>query len=235
MAESVAPSSADDAPALDPQSVREWLLAHPEFLAKHPEVLEQVDLQHASGEASSLIERQVEWLRAKNARLEARMSQLTDTARDNEERARKILKIAHLLLRAPTLAVLVDNLRKQLREEFQIDAIYLGVLGAKLRRTDIKGLARIEPKGQVARAFDNSFRTRLIETGPLDAERARLIFPREEPLPASAAVVPLDKRETIGLLVLGAADAERFTADQGKLFLEMLAELLAGSLRARLS
>lgn len=235
MAESVAPTPADDAPELDAERVREWLLAHPEFLQQHPELLEKVDLQHESGHASSLIERQVEWLRAKNARLEARMSQLTDTARDNEERARKILKIAHLLLRAPTLAVLVDNLRKQLREEFELDAIYLGVLGAKLRRSDIAGLSRIDPKGSVARAFDNSFRTRLIETGPLDAERARLLFPRADPLPASAAVVPVDKRETIGLLVLGAADAERFTADQGKLFLEMLAELLAGSLRARLS
>ena len=235
MAESVAPSSADDTPELEPRQVRDWLLANPDFLKRHPEVLEQVDLQHESGHASSLIERQVEWLRAKNARLEARMSQLTDTARDNEERARKILKIAHLLLRAPTLAVLVDNLRKQLREEFALDAIYIGVLGAKLRRSDIAGLSRIDPKGAVARAFDNSFRTRLIETGPQDAERARLLFPSVDPLPASAAVVPVDKRETIGLLVLGAADAERFTADQGKLFLEMLAELLAGSLRARLS
>ena len=80
MAESVAPSSPDDdVPELDAKHVREWLLAHPEFLQQHPELLEQVDLQHASGHASSLIERQVEWLRAKNARLEARMSPVSYT------------------------------------------------------------------------------------------------------------------------------------------------------------
>ncbi|MCK5769826.1 DUF484 family protein [Algiphilus sp.] len=233
MAESVA-RSGDKPPELDENAVRAWLIAHPEFFDRHPDVLEEADLQHESGHATSLIERQVEWLRAKNARLEARLSQLTDTAQDNEVRARKVMKVAQLLLRAPTLAGMVDSLRRMLREEFAIDAIFLGVLASKLRRTDIDGLTRIDAKGSVARAFDNSFRTRLIETGPLDAERARLIFPRAASLPASAAVVPIDKRETLGLLVLGADDAERFQADQGKLFLEMLAELLASSLRARL-
>ena len=106
-----------------------------------------------SGSASSLIERQVEWLRAKNARLDARLHQLMETARDNETRARKILRVAQMLLRAPTLAVMVVQLRKLLREEFDIDDIFLGVLAPKLRRNDIDGLTRIDAKGSVARAL----------------------------------------------------------------------------------
>ncbi|MGB0212115.1 DUF484 family protein, partial [Algiphilus sp.] len=86
MAESVA-RSGDKPPELDENAVRAWLIAHPEFFDRHPDVLEEADLQHESGHATSLIERQVEWLRAKNARLEARLSQLTDTAQDNEVRA----------------------------------------------------------------------------------------------------------------------------------------------------
>lgn len=234
MAKSLAPDERDSVPDLDDGDVRAWLAAHPEFFERHPDLLEEVDLHHASGRASSLIERQVEWLRAKNARLEARLIQLMDTARDNEMRARKIMKLAHVLLRAPTLAVLVSEMRKQLREEFGIDDIFLGVLAPKLRRNDIDGLTRIDANGAIVRAFDNSFRTRLIETGPMSAERAQLVFPRARQAPASAAVIPLDKQQTIGLLVLGAADAQRFTPEQGKLFLEMIAELLAASLRTRL-
>ncbi|MHA7833379.1 MAG: DUF484 family protein [Algiphilus sp.] len=235
MAESIAPRTDADTPELDADAVHAWLQAHPEFFSHRPDVLEAADLHHASGGASSLIERQVEWLRAKNARLDARLHQLMETARDNETRARKILRVAQMLLRAPTLAVMVAQLRKLLREEFDIDDIFLGVLAPKLRRNDIDGLTRIDAKGSVARAFDNSFRTRLIETGPLDDARARLVFPRAKDLPASAAVVPLDKQEIIGLLVLGTQDAKRFTEEQGKLFLEMLAELVAASLRARLA
>ena len=71
-------------PELDENTVAAYLRAHPDFLARYPELLETLELQHASGSAISLIERQVEILRGRSQRLEDRLSNLLEAARDNE-------------------------------------------------------------------------------------------------------------------------------------------------------
>ncbi len=211
-----------------------FLREHPDFLARHPELLELMELRHAAGPAVSLIERQVEILRGRSTRLEDRLKQLVDAARDNEHRASNVHRLARSLIRAPTLGGTVTALRKCMREDFNVDEVFVGVTAANLKRQDIEGLERLDDKGVYARAFDNFFRMRLVECGPLDEARARLLFPQAKKLPTSAAVVPLEKEKNLGMLVLASTDAERFQPRQGKLFLEMTAELVSAALRAKL-
>lgn len=239
MADAVAGNVATDAagplPAtLDDAAVAAWLAAHPDFFARHPDLLEQIDLRHAAGGAVSLIERQVEALRSKNAQVEARLHRLLEAARDNEARVHKLQKLARTLLRAPTLASVVSGLRKVLREDFAIDEVFVGVHAPKLLRQDIEGLTRIDANGVIARTWDDFFRTRLAECGPIPEARARLLFPKAATLPTSAAIVPLEKQHNLGMLALGAVDPLRFLPKQGHLFLDMTAELVAAALRARL-
>lgn len=238
MAEAIASQEADEASEvqakLDDAAVAEWLTAHPDFFARHPDLLEQVDLHHASGGAVSLIERQVEALRTKNAQVEARLHRLLEAARDNEARVLKLQKLARTLLRAPTLASVVSGLRKVLREDFAIDEVFVGVHAPKLLRQDIAGLTRIDANGVIVRSWDDFFRTRLAECGPISETRARLLFPKAATVPASAAIVPLEKQHNLGMLALGAVDPLRFLPRQGHMFLDMTAELVAAALRARL-
>jgi hypothetical protein len=221
-------------PAVDEAQVVAFLKANPDFLARHPELLERLDLRHASGAAVSLIERQVEILRGKSTRLEDRLKALLDAARDNELRAGNVHKLARSLIRAPTLAATVTALRKCLREDFNVDEAWVGVSAGALKRHDIEGLHVLEPGGPVAKAFDNFFRTRLLECGPLDEARARLLFPQARQLPTSAAIVPLEKEKDLGMLVLASTDPARFQPRQGRLFLDMTAELVSAAVRARL-
>lgn len=227
---SVAQADAEVAEA----QVLAFLKAHPDFLTRHPELFELLELRHGSGAAVSLIERQVEILRGKSTRLEDRLKGLLDAARDNESRASHVHKLARSLIRAPTLAATVAALRKCLREDFQVDEVWVGVASSLLKRQDIEGLHRLDANGPEAKPFENFFRTRLTECGPLDEARARLLFPRMKTLPASAAIVPLEKEKELGMLVLASCDPQRFQPRQGKLFLEMTAELVAAALRARL-
>lgn len=219
---------------LDEAEVVAFLKANPDFLARHPELLDRLELRHASGAAVSLIERQVEILRGKSTRLEDRLKALLDAARDNEARAANVHKLARSLIRAPTLAATVTALRKCLREDFNVDEAWVGVSAGALKRHDIEGLYVIEPSGPVAKAFDNFFRTRLLECGPLDEARAKLLFPQAKQPPKSAAVVPLEKEKDLGMLVLASHDPERFQPRQGRLFLDMTAELVSAAVRARL-
>ena len=64
--------------------------------------------------------------------------------------------------------------------------------------------------------------------------KAKLLFAGAKKLPASAAIVPLEKEKDLGMLVLGSADPERFQPRQGRLFLDMTADLVSAAVRARL-
>jgi len=211
-----------------------FLQRHPELLTRYPELFERLELAHASGSAVSLIERQVEVLRGKNARLEDRLKRLLEAAHDNERRAAAVQQLARALIRAPSLAAAVAALRQSMREDFQIDAVFVGLVVPGFRRHDIDGILPLDPGHAILRSYENFFRTRLIECGPITAERAALLFPKAAAPVQSAAVVPLEKEKTLGMLALGAADAERFKPRQGKLFLEMVADLFAAAVRARL-
>lgn len=222
------------ASGLDDEQVAAFLKVNPDFLARRPELFELMELRHSAGGAASLIERQVEILRGKATRLEERLRGLLEAARENETRASNVHRLARSLIRAPTLAATVTALRRCLREDFQVDEVWVGLASAVLKREDIEGLYRIDAQGPVARAFDNFFRTRLVECGPLDEPRAQLLFPKARTPLLSAAVVPLEKERDLGMLVLASHDAARFAPRQGKLFLEMTADLVAAAVRARL-
>lgn len=230
--------SADTAHALD--ALREaqvvaWLMAHQDLFDRHPELLESIELAHASGGAISLIERQVELLRAKNRRLEDRLQTLIRHARDNEQRTDNLHRLARTLIRAPSLAAVVVGLRQSLREDFGIDEVFVGINPALYTRRDIDGIQPLDANGAIARAYDNFLRTRLIECGPIDEARVKLLFPKAAQPIQSAAVVPLEKDKHLGMIALGAHGAERFQPRQGKLFLEMTAELVAAAVRSRLT
>ena len=221
-------------PEVNEQAVLDYLLAHPDLFARRPEVLEKLELAHSAGSAVSLMERQVDVLRARVHKLETHLERLVEAARDNEGRAENVLRLARTLIRAPSLAAVAAGLRQVLRAEFGVDEVFIGLNNAYYKRNDIDGLVPLEPEGRIAKAYENFTRTRLIECGPITEQRARLLFPKAEVVPQSAAIVPLEKDKYLGMLAFGAHNPERFQPRQGKLFLEMIAELVAAALRARL-
>ncbi len=228
------PKPAANAGPDDEGRIADHLRKNPDFLQRFPDLLETLELRHAAGTAVSLIERQVEILRGRSQRLEDRLKNLLDAARDNEKRATSVHTLARTLIRAPSLAAAMLGLRKSLREDFGIEEVFVGVAASFLKRQDIEGLARLDPNGPLVKGFDNFFRTGLIECGPLDETHARLLFPQAKTLVRSAALVPLEKEKNLGMLALGSVDAGRFQPRQGRMFLEMTAELISAALRAKL-
>lgn len=212
-----------------------YLNRDPLLLTRHPQLLEQIEITHAAGSAVSLIERQVDLLRGRNQRLEARLEKLLDSAKANETRADKVLKLSLSLIRAPSLAAIVAALKTAMKDDFDIDDVFLGLHAPAYRRHDIDGIVPIEANGAIARAYDNFLRTRLIDCGPIEPDKTKLLFPKADVLIASAAVVPLEKDKHLGFIALGSRDLERFQPRQGKLFLEMTAELVSAAVRARMN
>ena len=223
------------APAALPEAeVADFLKARPDFFARYPDLLETIEVAHRAGSAVSLIEKQVDILRDKNQKLEDKLARLLDAARENEKRADHVHKLARTLLRAPSLAGAIAGLRQCMREDFGIDEVFVGINAKHYKRHDIDGLIPLEAEGRIALGFVDFFRTRLVECGPLAEPKAKLLFPKSDPMPQSAAIVPLEREKHLGMLAFGSRDPERFQPRQGKMFLEMTAELVAAAIRARL-
>src|SRR3546814_5294162 len=101
------------------------------------------------------------------------MERLLEAARDNERRQDDVHRLARTLIRAPSLAAVAVGLAKCMREDFDIDAAQIGIGAAHYKRHDIEGIVAIDSNGKLAHAFENFFRTRLIECGPIEADKDR--------------------------------------------------------------
>ena len=69
------PEPSSSVPELDEDQVAAWLVAHPDFVARHPEAFEAQAIGHDAQGATSLIERQVARLRQTNRELAARFEE----------------------------------------------------------------------------------------------------------------------------------------------------------------
>lgn len=220
---------------VDERDVASHLLEHADFLERHPEVLEHLRLRHESGRAVSLIERQVDILRARNQQLQSRLTELLETARENESRVWHLNTLARNLITAETPVDVLSGITACLKRDFGVDMVFLGLKSDS--GTGETGPEWLGPEDARLKAFDNFFRLGRISCGPLNADDARLLFPQwpqDETTLASAALIPLGKPVTSGMLALASREAQRFEPDMGTFFLELLGDLVAVALRRQL-
>ncbi|MES1924480.1 DUF484 family protein [Salinisphaera sp. T31B1] len=219
-------------PELDAADVAAYLEAHPDFLRRHPEVLEVLDTRHDSGNAVSLIERQVGALRATNRQLQSRFNELIETARDNEQRVVQLNRLARVLVAAVAPAELVRELAYCLKQHLDVDHVYIGLeKPADHAEGEIQVIDHDSPAG---RALTNVFRRGKPICGPLSEEHSEALFAtrtNDVPALASAAMIPLGIHGVHGALVLASRKPQRFVPDAGTLFLELTGELVTAALR----
>jgi uncharacterized protein YigA (DUF484 family) len=216
----------DSIPTPDADQVSNYLSSHPEFFDHHPELLAGLKLEHASGNAISLIERQVQVLREQNQDLKKRLLELVDVARDNDRLSERLHHLTLDLLRAGSLVELLDSLEHGLRNEFQADAIVLHLPAleeSQQRETGAKSLL-------VDDALKALLPTPLVDNKPqcgrLTQEQAAFLFGDQGAAIESCAVIPLGDHADAGLLSIGSREVNRFNPCMGTLFLAHLGELI---------
>ena len=217
------------AATLDDDSVAGYLAAHVDFFERHADLLETLTIPHESGSAVSLIEKQVERLRSRNQQLQNRLKALLDTARENESRVLHLQALARALVVARNLPDVFVAIDRALKRDFSVDAVYLGLKTETARESSTAGLRYLLPDDPVFGAFREFFREGRPVCGPLTERQLKHLFPTEAAEIKSAAVVPLGKPVTLGMLVVASRDAKRFRPDAGTLFLELIAELVAAA------
>lgn len=213
-----------------------YLARHPDFFSDHPGLLAELDISHESGQAVSLIERQVAALREQNRRYRQQLRELMAIAEQNDELAERFRKLSLGFVACADLEGVLGLLETSLREDFSADAATLLLLG--------------DPRQRLIERPDGVF-MRILQESRADSARLPAALSRGEsvcgrfndaimetlfadaaPLLESAAIVPVRSAEDSGdhslaLLAIGSRKTGHFTAGMGTVYLDYLGALLS--------
>ena len=225
-----------ETPTLGEEAIADYLQLNPDFFERHAALLTKLKLPHnRSGATISLVERQVHALRDKNQALETRLRELIDVARGNDVLAGKIHKLACRLVRARSGAALLEALESSLREDFGASEWVL--LLAAPDRTELGALTsrhlRIVALGaSELKMFETLFESARPRCGQIRDSQRDYLFGAGTVEIGSAALVPLGKEPSFGLLAIGSPDAERFHPTMSTEFLAHIGDLVSEAVHA---
>ncbi len=218
---------------LSEQAVREYLEANPDFFERHGALLSSLSVPHGSGEAISLVERQVSVLRQKEIKLSRQLKDLIDVARANDTLAAKIHELSLQLMGAKQLDATIASIEEAMRSGFGADQSILVLFNDPEMFADIDA-GRFFRVVQRSDAILKPFDTFLNGSGPRcgqvrDSQREFLFHDDSDEI-GSVALVPLGDNASIGFLAIGSADADRFHPGMSIDFLARIGDLVAGAL-----
>lgn len=208
---------------LSADDVAQYLRDHPDFFLQQDDLLTEIKLSHDSGNAISLMERQVAVLREQHHDARSKLHGLLDNAGYNEELFHSTRKLILALLEARDLEQLSGQLIKGLTEEFDIDHAQLTLFGEVVDHAE--GVRFIEAEAAEERA-PSMMKNAQPLCGPLREEELHLAFGNDSEV-TSAAVVKLNYQRPLGLLALGSTNPQKFDPKMETDFVEYIADVLS--------
>jgi uncharacterized protein YigA (DUF484 family) len=224
-------AAAISATPLTDEEIATWLRANPDFFQRNSELLAALRLPHASGGVVSLVERQIDVLREKNQRGDARLAELVAIARANEQLAEKIHQFTRSLMRAPTRRAVLAQMELAFREVFDVPQTVLllfGTVGANT--SDLRFVRQVAPGDSNLAGFDTLLASGKPRCGQIRDTQRDFIFGTDSGNVGSVALVPLAGDSPLGLLVLGSPSRDRFHPGMSTDFLARLGQLISDAL-----
>ena len=218
---------------LSEQAVKHYLEANPDFFERHGALLRSLSVPHGSGEAISLVERQVSMLRQKEFKLERQLKELIQVARANDLLAAKIHELALQLLAAKDLATTVNAVEEAMRSGFGADQSIMVLFGDPSMFADIDAgrfFRVIERTDSSLKPFDTFLEGKGPRCGQVRDSQREFLFRGDAGEIGSVALVPLGAKAQLGFVAIGSTDADRFHPGMSIDFLARVGDLVAGAL-----
>ncbi len=206
------------------EQVEQYLRSHPGFFVDHPGLLADISLPHESGQAISLVERQVSVLRERNMDMRHRLSKLLDNARVNDKLYEKTKRLTLAMLEGQDLGDIIDALRYSFDNEFKIPYTAVLLYGDSNQVPACE--ARVVELDEARNHIGTLIKSNKATSGVIKAEEQAFLFGADSEKIGSVATAPLIHGNTFGLLAIGHDDPEYYRSSMGTLFLSYIAEAL---------
>jgi hypothetical protein len=221
--------------SLSDSSVAEYLQAYPDFFERNSSLLLKLRLPHLRdvGATVSLVERQVEVLRERNQSLERKLKELVDVARANDALADRIHRLSQRLIRAHTLPETIAAIETSLREDFDAMHSVLVLLlepARSLVSESSRFLRSADPADADIKTFESLLHSGKPRCGQIRDGQRDYLFGKDSVEIGSVALTPLGPKGELGILAIGASDAERFHPAMSTEFLSRIGELVTYAL-----
>jgi len=213
--------------------VATYLRKNPEFLEEFPDVLEVLQLNHSSGVAVSLIERQIEQLRQKNEELTRQMNNLVLVASENEQLMTRLHRLTLELMPISSRKDFFTHLGNSLLNDFKADILQIFLFDREIAAQagdDVKHILEEDPAMEQFRAQLDKDQA---VCGRLGESKLEFLFGSKARWVQSAALFPLGEKGEYGMMAIGSSDTARFYPGMGTLFLDLLANVISSSLIER--
>ncbi|MCB1772552.1 MAG: DUF484 family protein [Gammaproteobacteria bacterium] len=206
------------------EQVADYLVAHPDFFTRHPNALAAIDIPHPTGDAVSLIERQVRTLREQSDNYRRQLEHLVNVARENDALAKRLHRLTVALIETHSFDEVLNTLQDELRDQFKADAVEM-----KLFEVD-----QLEAHAHEAgpALFSDFLKRARPNCGQLDKAKLEYLFGPQAGETGSAALIPLAAPPLAGVLAIGSRDPDRFHEGKSVDFLQRLAEVVNAKLQS---
>ncbi|MCQ8105625.1 DUF484 family protein [Methylomonas sp. SURF-2] len=209
---------------LSEQQVASYLQQHPDFFKNHLGLLEQMLIPHPSGNAISLIAKQLELFRTKHQEQENQLTALIDIARENDAAFKRMHELTLAMLEASTLQDAIANLNEVLAESFLTDFVAVKIIKHNLD-SPLNNLF-VSPGDAGLVHFAGELSNHQPKCGRPTLAQAQFLFGDAAAEARSCAIIPMLFTRLDGLLAIGSRDEGRFHYSMGSVFLTQMGEIV---------
>lgn len=219
-------------PKLTQEAVASYLRTHSDFFMHHAELIETLTIPHVTGEAVSLVERQVDLLRKNNKELDRKLHQLITIAKENEKVSRRLHILALGIVSIKGFDESLSGIQELLHTDFPGTKVDIRLFDT-FPSTNVKNCEHIETALLKSKLVQDLFSNRRRGVAFLTKRQIENAYrPQQGTKPIrSAAAVALKSTQHFGVLFLSSTDINRFQSGMGTLFLGSLGEIISAKLR----
>ncbi len=207
--------------------VAHYLHGNPRFFEEYADLLAQLVIPHPQhGRAISITERQMLALRDRNRTLEGKLSELLQFGEDNDVISERMHRLAIALVAAPSLTSVLRAVHFQLREDFSVPHVALCFWDRPAGLVEEAAYVVVDDTLQV---LGESLQQAYCGTTQ-GFEVVRWFGEAAGRVKSQALIALSHDGKTVGMLALGAEEADRFFKDMGTLYLDRLGDLVSAAI-----
>lgn len=215
---------------LTPEAIANFLQNNPSFFQDHADVFAELSIPNPnSSGAIPLVQRQLLTLREQNSALKGQLTGLIENASGNQRISQLLIQWCSLMLSENDANEMPKKIIQGIANIFELSDIYL-----KLWNLDRLPLSKEENIDiNNIKQFASNNKKPICGPISINTDIASLLPKQTQSMAVIPLTLPSDK-QSIGLLILGSPDINRFTIDMGVDFLETISALASAAL-SRLS